>query len=91
MKSDTSRIADLDTLYEALQNRSLSVGHKEYLERVLDRILRETKQTRQLRDKLMTATRAGDHRTKKYIIEELVRIRQNELGSGNKDYMPIKL
>lgn len=57
---------------------------------MMDRILRESKATRQLRDKLVLATKAGDTNAKKYLINELVRIRKEETGGG-KDYMGIRI
>lgn len=89
MKSDASRIQDLNILYDALQ-RPRSVAHKEYLEKMMDRILRESKSTRELRDKLVKATRAGDINAKNYYINELIKERKNEIGTG-RDYLDIKI
>ena len=59
MNLDYGRKADLDELYHAFQRAGTS-SEKRKIEDLMNGILQQSKATRQLRDELVKAVRAGD-------------------------------
>lgn len=89
MKSDISRKADIDELLKEISGK-VSPSRKQYLERVLDRVLNESKETRQLRDKLVMAVKANDKNSKNYLTDQLLRMRREQIGY-QQDYLDIRV
>lgn len=76
---DRTRKHDLEELHELWRKAPNSYWRDQY-EKTIDKILRETGETRRYREELIMAMRSGDRRHIRYCQEKLNRIRQDETG-----------
>jgi hypothetical protein len=76
---DYTRKYDLEEI--ALQIKDArSLGEKEHWERLMDKILRESRATRELREKMIRAVRGGDRRAVRFYSHQLELLQQEETG-----------
>jgi Na+-transporting NADH:ubiquinone oxidoreductase subunit NqrA len=80
MQLDYGRQKDLDQLYEDYQKEKSSFW-REKIEQTMSQILNESGSSRQLRDQLIKATRAGDMTHIKYCQEELRRLDADKVNN----------
>ena len=81
MQLDYGRQADLDELYDAY-SKETSPFWREQLEKSMDKILSESKVSRQLRDELIRATRVNDRNRMDYLRIELRRIEAEKVNNN---------
>jgi len=80
MKDDWTRKADLEELHQLLKKEP-EKRYRNTIERRISDIVHQSGASRELRDKLVRAFRAGDERARKYYENKLLLLKQeNEYG-----------
>lgn len=79
MDLDYGRQNDIEDIYLHIKNAKSS-SERNYWERLMNKILNESKATRELRGKLLRAVHSNDRRAVRFYSNELVRLQQEELN-----------
>ena len=79
MDLDLGRKFDLEDIYLQIKE-ARSSSEREHWERLMARILRESKATRELREKMIQAVRIDDRRAVRYYSQKLEEEQQDEYG-----------
>jgi NTP pyrophosphatase (non-canonical NTP hydrolase) len=76
---DKSRKQDLEELMVMIHNSKNSYQRDHY-EAIVDKIMRESGEIREVREELIQAIRSGDRRHVRYVQEHIRKIRFDETG-----------
>ena len=77
MNLDQGRRFDLEELYK-IYKKEPSTHRRQKVEKTMSDIIHQTKGSRELRDKLIKAVRAGDQRAFKYYENQLLLLKQEQ-------------